>query len=90
MPRYLVERELPGAARLSAGDLQEMARRSNQVLADMNGRAHWLESYVTDDAVTCVYVADSPEAVREHAARGGFPVSSIRHISQVLDPATAG
>lgn len=88
MPRYLIDRELPGAGQLSDADLQGIAQKSNAVLAGMAGRAQWVESYVTDDAITCVYVADSPEAVREHASAGGFPVSSIRRISQVIDPTT--
>jgi hypothetical protein len=68
--------------------LQGIAQKSNEVLAGMGGRAKWVESYVTDDAITCVYVAESPEAVREHAAAGGFPVTEIRQISTVIDPQT--
>jgi hypothetical protein len=89
MPRYLIERELPGAGKLTPAELQGIAQKSNEVLGGMGGRAHWLESYVTDDAITCVYVADSPEAVREHAALGGFPVTDIRRIGTVIDAATA-
>lgn len=88
MPRYLIERELPGAGRLSAEELHGIAQKSNDVLSTMAGRAHWVQSYVTDDAITCVYIADSPEAVREHAAAGGFPVTDIREIGQVIDPMT--
>jgi hypothetical protein len=88
MPRYLVERELPGASRLTADELRAIAEKSNQVLAGMGGRAQWVESYVTDDAITCVYIADSPEAIREHASCGGFPLTGIRRISQVIDPTT--
>ena len=90
MPRYLIERELPGAGSLNADEIAGIAQKSNEVLAGMAGRAHWVESYVTNDAITCVYIADSPEAVREHAAAGGFPVTTIREISSVIDPATAG
>ncbi len=90
MPRYLIERELPGAGSLSADEIAGIAQKSNEVLAGMAGRAHWVESYVTSDAITCVYIADTPEAVREHAAAGGFPVTNIREISSVIDPATAG
>lgn len=86
MPRYLIERELPGAGRLSAEDLQGIAKTSNGVLAGMAGRAQWVQSFVTDDAITCVYVADSPEAVREHALAGGFPVTQIREVGTVIDP----
>ena len=88
MPRYLIERELPGAGTLTADELHGIAKKSNEVLAGMGGRAHWVESYVTDDAITCVYIADSPEAVREHAAAGGFPVTGIREIGRVIDPLT--
>jgi hypothetical protein len=89
MPRYLIERELPGAGQLSPAELQGIAVTSNQVLAGMAGRAQWVHSYVTEDAITCVYVADSPEAVREHATAGGFPVTGIRQVSGVIDPTTA-
>jgi hypothetical protein len=89
MPRYLIERELPGAGQLSAADLQAIAHKSNDVLAGMAGRAQWVHSFVSEDAITCVYLADSPEAVREHAANGGFPVTNIRRVSQMIDPATA-
>ena len=90
MPRYLIERELPGAGKLSADELSGIAKKSNEVLAGMGGRAHWVESYVTDDAITCVYIADSPEALREHAAAGGFPVTGIREVGAVIDPLTGG
>ena len=89
MPRYLIERELPGAGRLSAAELQGIANTSNEVLAGMAGRAQWVQSFVTDDAITCVYVADNPESVREHAALGGFPVTNIRQIGTLIDPTTA-
>ena len=89
MPRYLIERALPGAGQLDADALQGIARTSNEVLAGMAGRAHWVESYVSDDAITCVYLADSPEAVREHASAGGFPVTEIRQVAAVIDPSTA-
>ena len=90
MHRYLIERELPGAGRLSPDELQAIAARSNEVLAGMGGRAQWVESFVTDDAIVCHYLADSPESVREHAACGGFPVTEVRRIGTVLDPVTAG
>ncbi len=89
MPRYLIERALPGAGTLTPAELQGIAQKSNEVLSGMGGRAHWLESYVTDDAITCVYVADSPESLREHAELGGFPVTQIRQIGSVIDAGTA-
>jgi hypothetical protein len=88
MPRYLIERELPGAGQLTADDLHGIAKKSNEVLAGMGGRAHWVESYVTDDAITCVYIADNAETVREHATCGGFPVTTIREVGRVIDPQT--
>jgi hypothetical protein len=88
MPRYLIERELPGAGKLTAEDLHGISKKSNEVLAGMGGRAHWVESYVTDEAITCVYIAVNAEAVREHATCGGFPVTNIREIGSVIDPQT--
>ncbi|MGN6160123.1 MAG: DUF4242 domain-containing protein [Marmoricola sp.] len=88
MPRYLIERELPGAGNLSAEELQGIAAKSNSVLAGMSGRAQWVQSYVTDDAITCVYVAESADAVREHAAAGGFPCTNVREVGVVIDPTT--
>ena len=88
MPRYLIERELPGAGKLSAEELHGISKKSNEVLSGMGGRAHWVESYVTDNAITCVYIADSEEAVREHASAGGFPVTNVREIGAVIDPLT--
>jgi hypothetical protein len=88
MPRYLIERELPGAGKLSAAELQGISKKSNEVLAGMSGRAHWVESYVTDNAITCVYIADNEDAVREHASAGGFPVTNVREIGSVIDPLT--
>ncbi len=90
MPRYLIERELPGAGELSADEVQQIAAKSNEVLATMGGRAQWVESYVTSDAITCVCIADSPEVIREHGQVGGFPVINIREVSTVIDPSTAG
>jgi hypothetical protein len=89
MKRYLIERHIPGAGELTREQLQGIAQKSNEVLSTMSGRAQWVQSYVTDDAITCVYLADSPEAVREHAAAGGFPVDGIREIGRVIDPLTS-
>lgn len=89
MPRYLIERELPGAGSLSDEDIQAISLRSNEVLSGMAGRAQWVQSYVTGDAITCVYIADSAESVREHAAAGGFPCTDVREVGRVIDPTTA-
>jgi hypothetical protein len=88
MPRYLIDRPLPGAGTLSREELHDIAEKSNSVLAGMGGRAHWVQSFVTDDAITCVYDAESPEAVREHALAGGFPCDNVREIGAVIDPTT--
>jgi hypothetical protein len=88
MPRYLIEREIPGAGRLTADELHDITEKSNQVLAGMAGRAQWVHSYVTDNAITCVYLAENADAVREHADCGGFPVTTIREVGTVIDPTT--
>ena len=88
MPRFIIERELPGAGTLGPEDLRAISAKSNQVLTDMGGRAQWVHSYVTDDAITCVYLADSADAVREHADCGGFPVTTVRQVRTVIDPTT--
>jgi hypothetical protein len=90
MPRYLIERELPGAGQLTDEEVQAISQKSNDVLSTMAGRAQWVQSYVTDNAITCVYIAESPEAVREHAAAGGFPVTNVREVGRVIDPMSAG
>lgn len=90
MNRYLIDRELPGAGSLTTEEIAGISQKSNEVLAGMAGRAQWVESYVTDDAITCVYLAESPEAVREHAAAGGFPCTNVREITRVIDPSSAG
>lgn len=91
MPRYLIERKLPGAGELSAQQLAAISRKSNGVLEGMrsNGAAiQWDHSYVTEDAINCVYIAANPEAVREHAQKGGFPCDNIREVGTMIDPTT--
>jgi hypothetical protein len=88
MPKYVIERELPGAGSLSADELHAISMKSNEVLAGMSPRAQWQQSYVTDDKIYCVYVADDEAAVREHAEKGGFPANSISRVSTVIDPTT--
>jgi hypothetical protein len=89
MPTYLIERELPGAGSLSAEELQEISQKSCEVLRELGPGIQWLQSYVTDDRITCVYVAPDEEEVREHARRGGFPANRILTIRAVIDPSTA-
>lgn len=89
MPKYVIERELPGAGALTGPELQAISRKSVDVLSGMSGRAQWLESYVTDDKLYCVYIADGPDSVREHAEVGGFPCDTISTVRTVIDPTTA-
>jgi hypothetical protein len=88
MPKYIIERDIPGAGKLTAGDLQGIAQKSCGVLRDMGPRIQWLESYVTADKVYCIYIADSEQAIREHAEQGGFPANRIEEIKTIIDPTT--
>jgi hypothetical protein len=88
VPKYVIERDLPGAGKLSADELTAISKKSNEILAGMADRAQWQESYVTDDKLFCVYVADDSETIREHANGGGFPVTAIHRVSTVIDPTT--
>ncbi|HEX2275454.1 MAG TPA: DUF4242 domain-containing protein [Acidimicrobiales bacterium] len=90
MPKYVIERDLPGAGALSADELQGISEKSNNVLAEMGGDVQWLHSYVADDKIFCVYVAPNEDRVREHATRGGFPANAVRPVSAVIDPTTGG
>lgn len=90
MPKYVIERTLPGAGDLTPDQLQAISQKSNDVLAGMGGRAQWLQSYVTDDKLFCVYVADDPEAIREHAQEGGFPADAVHRVGTIIDPTTGG
>jgi len=89
MPKYLIEREIPGAGKLTAEQLQAVSRTSCGVLKQMGPQIQWLESYVTEDKVYCVYIAPNEEAVREHARQGGFPANRISAIQSIIDPTTA-
>lgn len=89
MPKYLIERDIPNAGALSAGDLQGIAQKSCAILSQMGPQIQWLHSYVTQDKVYCVYIAPDAETIREHAAQGGFPANRVEAIKAVIDPATA-
>ncbi len=89
MPKYLIEREVPGAGKLSPADLQSIAHRSCDVLTEMGPQLQWIQTYVTGDKLTCVYFAQNEELVREHARRGGFPANSVQEITSIMDPSTA-
>lgn len=89
MPKYVIEREIPGAGTLSKEQLQAISQKSCGVLRDLGPQIQWVQSYVTDDRIYCVYIAPDEEMVREHAQQGGFPANRISEIKQVIDPTTA-
>ena len=89
MPKYVIERDMPGADQLSPDDLQGISQKSNEVLDSMAGRAQWLQTYVTDDKLLCVYIADDAATVEEHAKAGGFPCTAVRRVRTIIDPTTA-
>ncbi len=89
MPKYLIERDIPGAGNLSAEELQGVSQKSCSVLQEMGPQIQWVHSYVTGDKVYCVYIAPNEEMIREHAKQGGFPANRISEIRAVIDPATA-
>ncbi|QDF96986.1 hypothetical protein CJ010_10835 [Azoarcus sp. DD4] len=89
MPKYLIERHIPGAGRLSRDELAAISRKSCGILQNMGPQVQWLHSYVTTDKVYCVYIAPNEEAVREHARAGGFPANAISCIETMIDPVSA-
>ena len=89
MPKFLIEREIPGAGTLSAAELQGISQKSCGVLREMGSSIQWVQSYVTDDKIYCVYVAPDEAAIRRHAEQGGFPANRIARITTVIDPTTA-
>ncbi len=89
MPKYVIEREIPEAGKLSAEELQGISQKSCGVLQEMGPQIQWVESFVTDDKIYCVYIAPNGEAVRAHAQKGGFPANRISEVKSVIDPTTA-
>lgn len=89
MPKYLIEREIPGAGKLTPPELQGISQKSCSVLQQMGPQIQWLQSYVTGDKVYCVYIAPNEEMIREHASQGGFPANRVSEITTVIDPTTA-
>lgn len=89
MPKYIIEREIPGAGDLSPDQLHGISEKSCSVLRRLGPEIQWIESYVTDDKVYCIYRAPDEELIREHAAQGEFPVNSIREVRSIIDPTTA-
>ena len=89
MPKYLIEREIPSVAALSPAELQGIAQKSCGVLHALGPSIQWVQSYVTEDKITCVYIAPSAEIIREHARLGGFPADRILEVATIIDPTTA-
>lgn len=89
MPKYVIEREIPGAGELSAAELQAISQHSCNVLRGMGPEVQWVQSYVTADRIYCIYIAPDEAAVREHATRGGFPANRISAVVCLIDPTTA-
>jgi hypothetical protein len=90
MPKYVVEREIPGAGKLSHAQLKNVAEQACVAVQKMGQRIHWIHSYVTGDRTYCVMIAANEEAVREHARQCGLPASRISEVKEMIDPATAG
>jgi hypothetical protein len=89
MPKFVIEREIPGAGKLSPAELHAISQKSCGVLSNMGPKIQWLQSYVTDNKIYCVYIAPDEATVREHARQGGFPANSVARVMAVIDPTTS-
>ena len=89
MKTYLIERDIPDVGKLTTDQLKDISTKSNEVLAEMGPHIQWLHSYVTENKVYCVYKAESKEAIKEHAEKGGFPANKISELATTIDPGTA-
>ena len=89
MPKYVIEREIPGAGKLSPQELKGISQKSCGVLSQMGPQIQWVQSYVTGDKIYCVYIAPNEKMVREHAHKGGFPANLVSEVTSVIDPTTA-
>ena len=89
MPKYVIERVVPGASKLSPLELKTLSQRSCSVLNDMGPQIQWIQSYVTDNKLYCVYVAQNEEQIHEHARRGGFPANHVAQVKTIIDPTTS-
>lgn len=89
MPKYVIEREIPGAGKLTPDQLRGISQKSCSVLKNLGPQIQWVESYVTDDKVYCVYIAPNEAMVREHAKQGGFPANRVSEVRRIIDPTTA-
>jgi hypothetical protein len=90
MPKFVIEREIPEVGKLTSSQLGEVSRKSCNVLQQMAPRVQWVQSYVTNDKIYCIYIAVNEEAVREHARQGGFPANRISEVKTIIDPTTGG
>ena len=89
MPKYIIERELPGAGKLSNEEIQGISQKSCEVLNNLGPQIQWVQSYVTDDKIYCVYIAPNKEMIENHAKQGGFPANSIEEVQRMIDPTSA-
>jgi len=89
MPKYVIEREIPGADKISPQDLQAISQKSCSVLSGLGPQIQWVQSYVTDDKIYCIYIDPNKEMVLEHARQGGFPANSVAEVKTMIDPTTA-
>jgi hypothetical protein len=89
MPKYVIERDIPGAGKLSASEFKAISQASCAVLSKMGPQIQWLHSYVTGDKIYCVYIAPNEKAVRDHAQQGGFPANRVSAVMTIIDPTTA-
>jgi hypothetical protein len=89
MPKYVIEREIPGAGAIPPQDLQAISQKSCSVLKGLGPQIQWVESFVTDDKIYCIYIAPNKEMVLEHARQGGFPANSVAEVKRMIDPTTA-
>jgi hypothetical protein len=89
MPKFVIERELPGAGKLTPAQLQGVSQKSCSVLQKLGPEIQWVQSFVTDNKIYCVYIAPSEDLIREHAKQGGFPANSIQEVKRMIDPTTA-
>jgi hypothetical protein len=89
MPRFVIEREIPNAGKLSDQELQAISRKSCDVLENLGPQIQWIQSFVTDNKIYCVYIAPNEQIIREHAQQGGFPANKISQVRAVIDPTTS-
>jgi hypothetical protein len=90
MKKFVVERNLPGAGNLTAEELQSIAQTSNDTISQLGKPYHWVQSYITDDKIYCIHIAESEEVIREQARRGKIPINTIREVTALMDPTTSG